>query len=242
MVDFKTVFIEQIEPAIRSGEIKSICDLGSGKSQNFIELLRRYPHLRYTGVEPSLVATEIARESLAEFKNAKVYNSDGYSPVGDEWGKFDLVISLSVLEHVKQIDRFLKNSIAAASPGGQVVHRWDLGHAIYPSSLKERLQVWLGNNLPNLLPEHKFVSKLMPSEVIRILESGGVIIESVTYHQMPGHKKFLKQFTQDSEEDAELVKELIMWEMKVSNRLGKMEENIKLKLFPTIAVWTRKTF
>src|SRR3989344_4913974 len=118
MVGFKTIFLEKLEPDIKNGAIKSILDLGSGLSLNFLPLLKKFPELTYVGVEPSKEHAKQARLTLAGFKNAKIYNADGYVSSGDKWGTFDLVISFSVLEHIKQLEKFLKNSIAAARPGG----------------------------------------------------------------------------------------------------------------------------
>jgi len=243
MVDFKTIFLEQFDGAIKDGSIKSICDLGSGESKNFISILEKYPELTYVGIEPSRIHADRARSHLSKFKNVSIYNSDGYScPNGAEalWGNFDLVISLSVLEHVKQIEKFLSNSVSAVKSGGQVVHRWDLGHALYPSSLKEVFQVWLGDNWPSVLPESKFVSGLKPSRVQEILEQNDMKIEAITYHQMPDHKKFVKEFNLNGLENETLVREIVDWEFEASKYIENWEEDKKLRLFPAVALWSRK--
>lgn len=241
MQGFKEIFIEKFEDGIKRGEIKSILDLGSGLSRSFVPLLEKYPKLIYVGVEPSLKDAQAARENLASFKSAEVINSNGYEPIRERWGDFDLVISLSVLEHVKQIDKFLENSVNAARPGGQVVHRWDLGHALYPSSLKERLQVWLGNYLPRILPEHKFVRMLSPKEVEGKLASLGVDIDRTTYHQMPNHKSLLKHLSPELGAEAQsLIRKMVEWEFEASPHLYSVPEITRLKLFPTAAVWGRK--
>lgn len=243
MVDFKTIFLEEFEAGIQDGSIKSICDFGSGESKNFIPLLEKYPHLIYVGIEPSTFHAKRAQENLARFKNVFIYNASGYScPLGEEerWGKFDLVISLSVLEHVKGIETFLAKSVEAAKPGGQVVHRYDLGHALYPSSLKERFQVFLGDHYRSLLPESKFVSGLRPSKVRLLLESFGAQVERETYHQMPSHKKFLKQIRARGGEGEEILREMVEWEAKASKLMEKWEEVERLKLFPAVTVWAKK--
>jgi len=239
---FKTYFLEKFEDEIKSGAIKSICDFGCGESLNFIPLLRKYPNLIYVGIEPSPQA-EMARKNLAEFKNAKIFRANGYScPEGAEewWGKFDLVISFSVLEHVKQLERFLKSSIEAARVGGQIVHRWDLGHALLPSSLKERFQVWLGDNLPSILPEHKFVCYLGPQTVLDIMEKYGFDKNKVTYHQMIGHKKLAQELDLNIKKNEDLINEIAEWEFKISESLEKIPERKRLKLFPAVALWGKK--
>lgn len=238
--DFKSVFLEKFEPEISSGAIKNICDLGSGLSLNFIPILEKYPNLRYVGVEPSEPHANRARRSLAKFPNAEIFCASGYLPVGTDWGTFDLVISLSVLEHVKQIERFIGNSAAAARRGGRVIHRWDLGHALYPSSFKEHMQVWIGDHLPVILPESKFVRTLMPSEVRNLMTSSNILIEDETYHQAPAHKAFLKGLEKKGVVAEAFVREMIEWEFKVSPLLDVFDEDERLKIFPTVTLWGRK--
>ena len=240
MADFKSIFLEAFEPDIQSGKITSICDFGSGESRNFTHLLKKYPNLIYIGIEPSKSHAQRARQALTPFPNAKIYNASGYDPLPEMWGTFGLAISLSVLEHVKQINKFLENSIGAVRAGGLVVHRWDLGHALHPSSIKERLQVWLGDRLPALLPEDKFVRTLLPSHVRRVMESKGVVVEQTTYNQMPSHKDFIKHLDQSDDIEVSLVRELVALESKMSQSLSDMEEVERLKLFPSVALWGRK--
>lgn len=236
---FKEIFLEKFEPEISRGEIASILDMGSGFSANFIPLLKKYPQLRYVGIEPSGPHAALAAEKLSSFPNAVVVHASGYEPAHALWGSFDLVISLSVLEHVKQIERLLANSVAAARPGGRIVHRWDLGHALYPSSLKERFQVWLGDNMPKVLPEHKFVNGLTPGKAAALLEAAGAFVEGETYHQMPNHKKLLTLLA-ESDDAASRMRELMEWEFSFSLVARSLPEKKRLQLFPTVALWARK--
>lgn len=235
----KQFFLEKFEPGIKAGSIKSVLDMGSGLSANFIPLLEKFPNLIYVGLEPSAGAVAVAKRNLAQFPNARVYERNGYDPVTaePEWGSFDLVLSLSVLEHIKQLELFIANSVAAAKSGAQIVHRWDLGHALYPSSPKESFQVFLGNHFPVVLPEDKFVRMLWPREVETLLEKSGARVEGRTYHQMLGHKKILKMLPDMPEE---LVREMGEWEFKISGHLGPLEERKRLELFPAVASWARK--
>lgn len=243
MLGFKTIFLEKFEEDIEKGNIKSICDFGSGESLNFIPLLEKYPDLVYVGIEPSKFHADRAKDHLSRFKNISIYNTDGYTPPSgeeDRWGKFDLVISLSVLEHIKRLEDFLKNSMDALRVGGRFVHRWDLGHALHPSSPKERLQVWLGNHFPSILPEHKFVADLRPDKVAGILEKFGAKVEGRTYHQMQDHKKFLQYLGEAVGENEKMVRELVEWDFLVSSLVEKINEDDRLKLFPAVALWGRK--
>jgi hypothetical protein len=138
---------------------------------------------------------------------------------------------------VKRLDEFLRASAEAVREGGAMVHRWDLGHALYPSSLKERLQVFLGDHLGVVLPESKFVSGVKPSEVRERLIKLGLRFERETYHQTPLMKKLFKLNTEMPEE---LVREFGEWEFRVSPFLQSVNELERLKIFPAVALWFRK--
>lgn len=235
----KEFFIEHVAGELGVGEATRIVDLGSGQSRNFLPLLERFPKLSYVGVEPRKEDADAARMLLSRFPNVRIYNQLAYEPLPDE-SPFDICVSLSVLEHVKQIDRFLKNSVRLTKSGGYIIHRYDLGHALSPSSLKERLQVFLGNTIPSILPEHKFVRYLDPDVVVKILEESGAPVERITYHQMPNHKRFLQTFVADSEEKKALTERILQWELDVSPHLSDMSKTEREALFPAIAVWAQK--
>lgn len=216
-------------------EYTKIIDLGSGQSKNFLHLLERYPDLYYVGVEPDASEALAAKVALKDYKYARVYNQQAYE-LTPEGGEFDICFSLSVLEHVKQLERFLITSIQSVKKGGKIVHRYDLGHALYPSSLKEQFQVFLGNNYPNILPEHKFVRYLDEQEVISLLEKNGAKVTNISYHQMPSHKSFEKYFKADTPEKVQLVEQMHEWEYKASAYIGDMDKKQRQLLFPSILI------
>ncbi len=235
----KEFFIEKLDVAYGFGrEGFSILELGSGRSKYFEPLLNRYPNLTYVGVEPDTGHAEAAQKTFTRFPNVTIRNSLAYDSISG--APFDLVLSLSVLEHVKQLPRFIENSVRMTKQGGHVVHAYDLGHALNPSSLKERLQVFLGNHFPALLPEHKFVRYVDVEYVERLLNENGARVERVTYHQMPNHKYFLKHFTANSPEKEKYARDILEWEFAVSPTLKDMDTQTREKLFPTIAIWAVK--
>ncbi|GMU73912.1 MAG: hypothetical protein AMXMBFR44_1110 [Candidatus Campbellbacteria bacterium] len=235
----KEFFIERIARELEVGETTRIVDLGSGQSRSFLPLLERFPKLSYIGIEPRKEDADTARALLSRFPNVRIYNQLAYEPLRNE-AQFDLCVSLSVLEHVKQIERFLKNSVQLTKSGGYIIHRYDLGHSLLPSSLKERLQVFLGNNLPFLLSEKKYVCYLDPEKVRQILKQEGAQVTRMTYHQMPNHKRFLKTFIADTEEKKALAERVLQWEFDVSPYLLHMPKSEREILFPAIAVWAQK--
>lgn len=231
-----------IETLVERGVIKpgmKILELGSGQSRAILSFLKKYPETVYIGVEPSPVAAGVAKELLQEFKNAKVYNQLAYDEIKD-CENFDICISLSVLEHVKQLDKFLINSIKYVRPGAQIIHRYDLGHALYPCSMKEKFQIFLGNNFPAILPEDKFVRYLSEQEVCETLKNNGAQIENITYSQMPNHKAFLKVFKIDTDAKAKLARKVWEWEDEVSPYVKEIEQRQRELLFPAVTVWAKK--
>ncbi len=240
MVTSKSFFVEHLVRMAGAEKPLRILDLGSGTSQNVINALRKYPQVSYVGVEPSASAAKTAVESLKEFPNAVVHNQLGYADIPNaSLESFDIVMSLSVLEHVKHLDPFIATSVSYAKKGGLIVHRYDLGHSLTPSSPKEAFQVFLGAHFPWILSEHTFVRYVPEPEVRASLEKAGISqFESTTYHQMGSHKVFEK-VAKDPRFD-ELKEKLFLWEFEASKEMQSLPVESRESLFPSIAVWARK--
>jgi hypothetical protein len=122
-----------------------------------------------------------------------------------------------------------------------MVHRYDLGHALYPQGIKEHLHVWLGNNLPWLLPERTFVRYVPQEEVARLfLESNGSAPHHFTYHNMPNHKRLHGELLKIGAQ-AQIMEEVVDWECAHSGAFGTLPVAVRERLFPTVAVWGRKS-
>ena len=112
----------------RRGESLILLDLGCGAAANFIKLLKKYPGLRYVGVEPSLEACEIARKNMSAY-NAAIINAPAYQL---ELEPADIVISFSVLEHVYRRNSYLQTVKKRLKPEGVFVINYDSGHFTEP--------------------------------------------------------------------------------------------------------------
>ncbi len=240
-MNMKILFLEKIEHLIAEDNNFKILDLGCGQSKNFLPLFEKYPNLNYLGIEPISRDATLAAEILKKYPNAKIINQLAYDkPKGYESEQFDLCFSLSVLEHVKKLDIFLLNSINMVRSGGQLIHFYDLGHSLHPSSFKEKFQIFLGNSLPWILPELKFAAYVDQNKVKSYLENNGVTVEKITYHQMPSHKEFAKSFTVDTDAKKEILKKIFDWEFEVSKYLSEIEQLRREWLFPSVCIWARK--
>ena len=242
MKNLKEQFIIEVvgEAVRRVGPDRTprVLDLGCGDANYVTALLEKFPDIEYVGVEPIADSFAGAEKNLSGLKNAKVHFQLGYDSIPDEAeGSFDAVFSLSVLEHIKHLDRFIALSAKYLKQGGLVVHRYDLGHALHTHSLKERIHVFLGKTVPQWLPERQFVRYVPEPEVRALYEKCGVTPIGTTYHQMPSHKS-LEKSLRGAKTNA--IAELFAWEMKYQKDFLTIPLSAREKLFPAVAVWGEK--
>jgi SAM-dependent methyltransferase len=235
----KTYFIEKLIEA--SGvEHPRILELGCGTARHVAPILTKRSDITYVGIEPFAPSFEKARESLKGLGNATLFHQLGYEPIPSlDEASFDIVFSLSVLEHVKQLGVFIAFGARYAKQGGLVVHRYDLGHALNSHSLKERFQVWLGNTFPEVLPEDKFVRYVDEDEVRALLTESHCEPYRTTYHEMSGQKP-LNRMVEENEGIRVAMEALIEWEYTHAQAFLALRRDVRERLFPAVAVWSRK--
>jgi SAM-dependent methyltransferase len=235
--DYKTSFVAQLLDA-RHGQPTRLLDLGSGTSKDFVEILRSYPHVDYTGVEPNAGARHEAARLLAGRPNVTLVGEWGEALSRRFPSTFDLTLSLSVLEHVKYLDAFLATSVAVTKPGGQVVHRYDLGHALHPVSWVERVLVFGSMRVPWLVPATIFTGGPHPRDIQRSLAAHGIVEPEITYAQMPSLKAAMNRVPWDEGEPSlELGKRIVALDAELAARLrSRMDDASLMKLFPSITV------
>ncbi len=238
-------FNEVIKEAVEGSSNKSIkvLEIGCGTASYVPTMIDKYPNLEYVGIEPITNSFKKAEKNVGDVPRATVSSQLGYESIeGLEDASFDVVISFSVLEHVKQLGKFMEFSSRYVKKGGIMVHRYDLGHALYPWSLKERLHVFLGNTIPKVLPERKFVRYVSLSEVVDYYERFlGTSPDRYTYHQMRSHKALEKKLGDDVKIDpSRVMTGLYRWEFENAAVFAKLPLPVREQLFPTVAVWGRK--
>ena len=220
-----------------AGRPLRVLDLGCGSAAYVPALLQVFPDIKYVGVEPIESSYKAALKNLDGVARAKVHFQLGYDSIPNETEEsFDVVFSLSVLEHIKHLDRFLALGVKYAAAGALIVHRYDLGHALHTHSVKEWIHVRLGNHLPAILPERQFVRYVPEGDVRALYEKQGVRVEKTTYHQMPNHKAFEKYQKAESAS----VQALFDWEMKYQEDILNIPVTARERLFPAVAVWGEK--
>lgn len=241
---FNEVIQEAIARNADSGVPVRVLEVGCGTAVYVPAMIEKYPQLEYVGIEPIEDSFVAAEKNLDGVPRVTVSSQLGYDAIeGLEDASFDVVISFSVLEHVKQLGKFLDMSARYVKKGGRMVHRYDLGHALYPWSLKERLHVFLGNTIPSILPERRFVRYVPMDEVVshykRLL---GTDPDKYTYHQMRSHKSLEKALApQGDGVKKSIMTTVYQWEFDHCEKFAKLELPAREKLFATVAVWGRKS-
>jgi SAM-dependent methyltransferase len=146
-------FHERIDAAIEPG--MEILDAGSGRLPCRTPELRP-SNCRYVGLDIS--EAELAAAAPGSYDECVVADIAGSR---DEAlvGRFDLVVSFQVLEHVRPLDRALANMYAYLRPGGRLVAQ--MSGTFTPFSLvgkfmPHRPKVWLLHNLLDREPAEIF--------------------------------------------------------------------------------------
>ena len=215
-----------------------VVDVGCGTAAYVPGLVEQFPDIQYVGIEPIKASFAAAQQYTDPIPQATVHFGLAYDALQQyQDGSFDLIISLSVLEHVKRLPEFIAFCDRYLVPGGQMVHRYDLGHALHTHSWKEWLHVRLGNYTPWLLPETQFVRYVPEAEVRTCYHTQGITVTGVTYHQTPTHKH-LEKLLRDT--NTEVITDLFAWEMKYQSDIVSIPVDKRESLFPAIAVWGEK--
>jgi len=231
-LDFKIAFLRELIAGFGSQPIR-VLDFGCGTAKDWPSILRAYPSVTYTGIEPDDRSRDTARDLLRGLSATVIA---GWGEAATTQGGFDLTLSLSVLEHVKYLDRFLRASVNATRPGGTLVHRYDLGHALYPVSAYERWLVTLSRRVPWLVPASRFTTFVEPQHVIGVLGSLGVADLRATYAQMYSLKQAMNHVSRIPGAE-ELAERLLALDDHVAATLRpRISDSQMAHLFPSVTI------
>ncbi|MFL5540232.1 MAG: class I SAM-dependent methyltransferase [Longimicrobiaceae bacterium] len=233
--DWKTRLLDGLLARFGDRDVE-VLDLGSGTSKDWVEVLPRYPRVRYTGVEYREGALARARELLAGIPRVELASGFGEEVQASFAGRFDLTLSLSVLEHVKHLRAFLRSSARATRPGGWIVHRYDLGHALH-SRPYERTKVFLCRRAPWAMPARHFTTHPRLGEVTRTLEEAGVEIRDVAYSQLTGLKQMMNRIDWSEPGAAGVSRPLLELDERLARYMAARRPAREMeRLFPSITV------
>jgi SAM-dependent methyltransferase len=227
--------LELIEALFSSfnGKPARVLDLGCGTCASLVAALSGHPNVAYTGVDQNPSRLGKARATVGHLANVELHATFGETFSGRG---YDLVMSLSVLEHVKRLDDFLAVSVEATQPGGRIVHRYDLGHALTPSTWGERLRVAVARRAPALVRAARFTTYPDQDAIVRRLRELGVYEIEVRQSQLPSLKEAIKLIDDDTEEGRDLRARLVALDTQLW-----LEQHIETRaardsLFPTVTI------
>jgi ubiquinone/menaquinone biosynthesis C-methylase UbiE len=217
MIDYKTQYLQNLIDSFEKHPIK-VLDMGCGTAKDWINILENSPHVHYTGLEFDQVALSKAKERFAHLPHVRFVSDFGENMDDLFFGNFDLVISLSVLEHVKHLDKFLYASVKALKTSGTLVHRYDLGHALHSETFSERCKVFLCKYFPFLISAKKFTTHPDKEHIIKYLQSNGIENIQVEQHQIPNLKKIMNRLKLDANQH-KLIAKIIEIDQEIYNQV-----------------------
>ena len=241
---FKESLMRSMLSLFTGGGPIRILDLGCG-IPTYMETLLNDPayKIEYVGIEPDKNSYDKAVALFKGYKNVTLYNDLAYKIPNEK--PFDICCSLSVFEHIKNISVLVEAGAKATKKGGFMVHSYDLGHSLYPISIKEKLQVFLGNNMGWILPEHKFVAYVSEEKIKNLYKTNGIEYIKTSSHQMRQHKSYQKLIKNISDSmltsrKEASVKGLNDWEFEYQDIIQQIPVKERELLFPTVCVWGKK--
>jgi trans-aconitate methyltransferase len=239
--DYKFAFLDKIFEQFPAAQVIKVLDLGSGTSKDFVQILNKYPNIHYTGIEYRRKSLEKARVLLGDNKNVSLLNNFGEKTKGQFEDHFDVTLSLSVLEHVKNLSEFLLTSVFSTKPGGYVIHRYDLGHALHSDSMLEIFKVWLCKNYPILIPASRFTTHPSQIQIVEILKNAGIEIQNIVHSQLPSLKALINNIDWRNDCSTSIGKQIIDIDEELAQLMvSQLDISLREQFFPTITIYGRK--
>lgn len=148
-------FDERLAASLRPG--MAILDVGSGRRPT-VSPENRPPGTRYVGLDIS--AAELALAPPGSYDETFV--ADAVRRVPELEGRFDLIVSWQVLEHVKPLEAAFENFRAYLKPGGHVLTQFSgtfSYFALVSRLIPRRVTAWLvhrfeGRDASAVFPAH----------------------------------------------------------------------------------------
>ena len=165
------LIVPRIAEIIKLRKPKQVLDLGCGNGSMTSELKSLFPEIQFTAVDPSDEGIALANQTYARdgltFSVGSVYDA----PSIDWLGKFDLIYSAEVVEHLYFPRRLPSFAMKTLRPGGTVIcttpyhgylknlalsilNKWDFHHTVFWDH--GHIKFWSRRTLTQLFTEEGF--------------------------------------------------------------------------------------
>jgi ubiquinone/menaquinone biosynthesis C-methylase UbiE len=212
-----------------------VCDLACGSGSMWRDFLLDYPAIRYVGSDTDAEAVAKAKKEFADVPNASFEVADAQKPRTDNLS-YDVVTTLSALEHVVRIDKFLDTLFAILKPGGKAYLNYDNGH-FHSKDLKERVMVPVSQALAKIGMEGPYMKEVRDSDVVRLIQERGARVLQVRKHILAGMKGFTKGYS-----DGRMPREVIEAWFAFEDRLNELLPAAQLApMFGSTVIVAQKT-
>jgi cyclopropane fatty-acyl-phospholipid synthase-like methyltransferase len=135
----------------------TVLDMGCGDAGKWRTFISTHPNMRIVGIDTDARAISRGKKAYEGVMNIDLRKLDAQHPL--EHVSFDVVVAMSVIEHVVDRPAFLKTVWSALKPGGIAFLNYDVGHFRSPN-VKERLMVPLSQLLAKAGIEGPYMKKV----------------------------------------------------------------------------------
>ena len=170
----------------------TILDIGCGKGNFLLHFSKKFPNWNLFGVEISKAALKMAKDKLTKatfhegFFNSKVFEQ-----------KFDLIVSLGVLEHLEDPNSFLQDAVDCLSENGILF--FDVPNfKLFPFDLfvYDHLSHFTKETLTNLL----YANNLYPEKIVESIDKVPLFVvakKSKLKHSLSNYYYINKKLIED---------------------------------------------
>lgn len=159
----------------------AVLDYGAGDGQGWSHALYQNRDIELTCYEPDAARAKELRRNVPA---AHIHDGE---PSGIA-GRFDVIVSFSVLEHVYDRAAYLAHARRLLKPDGCMFLNYDDGHFRTPGSRIEALRNRLAPLLPWLGLTRHYQSSVRPREADRLVAEAGFAVASDRYENLPALK------------------------------------------------------
>lgn len=214
----KQWMLEQISNSSNSGTFR-VCDFGCGYGSVWPEFLKDHQNISYLGLDTDKKEIERARRAMINLPNAEVKVADGQA-FGEGEGTFDAVTAFSALEHIVNLEAFMRTVFGLLKKDGRAYLNYDAGH-FRSNNPKERIMVPVSQFLAKVGFQGPYMKEVKDRELQGIIERAGGKVVRFWKFNLAGMKNLVRANVTDDTVRAWYDFELRMNELNAPDALDR---------------------